>query len=51
MLPEAQWYHARVTFTSVVGNAADDLTQEQCNVYLAHPGMHPGAYAEEIILE
>ena len=47
MLPEAKWYHSRVTFTNLLSEAAV-LTQEECDHYLSLSGMQPGAYQEPI---
>ena len=49
MLPETSWYRGKVTFTTLVESAADDLSEAQCTAYLALPTMHPGAYAEEVV--
>lgn len=45
LLPVANWYRGRPTFTNLQANAAQ-WTEAEADTHLAHPQMHPGAYKE-----
>lgn len=47
LLPTANWYHGRPTFTNVQGNAGQ-WSEPEADDLLLLPGMHAGSVKEEV---
>lgn len=45
LLPEANWYHGRPTFTDLQ-TSAGQWTEAEADVLLTNPRMHPGSFKE-----